>query len=186
MKSPKLVSKTVLGADTASALALHLNASSAFYTFTPLPDDQYQFEVKEDSKALLAVIPANIYSVAAQTNISALKALEAVSWLDEDPCDNDELHEAKTQARAALELTATASPADPDAYKWQSEDGSRHQSTYIARQEMVATLLDNGKVELSYLRFVADHFADMDSAKAAGPDFARAVLADLHSQICVG
>lgn len=186
MKTPKLASKTVLGAEAASALALHLNASSAFYTFTPLPDDQYQFEVKEDSKALLAIIPARINFVAAQSKQCSLKALEAVGWLDEDPCDNDELHEAKSDARAALELTPTAPPADEEAYKWKSEDGSRHQTAYIARQEMVATLLDNGKVELSYLRFVADHFTDMDSAKAAAPAFARAVLTDLYSQICAG
>lgn len=186
MKAPKLVSKTVLGTDASTALALHLNASSAFYTFTPLPDDQYQFEVKEDSKALLAVIPSSVSSVAAQADHFALQALEAVGWLDEGPCDNDELHEAKSDARAALELTATAPPADEEAYKWKSEDGSRHQTAYIARQEMVATLLDNGKVELSYLRFVADHFTDMDSAKAAAPAFARAVLTDLYSQICAG
>jgi len=69
---------------------------------------------------------------------------------------------------------------------WQSDDGCSHETALIARQDMVATRLDNGKVELSYLRYVADHFPDMDIAKAAAPAFARAVLADLHSQICAG
>ena len=34
--------------------------------------------------------------------LAALMALDAMSWLDEDPCDTPELAAAKKQAREAL------------------------------------------------------------------------------------
>lgn len=40
----------------------------------------------------------------ANSPLAALLALKAASWLDEAPCDTDELAAAKQQARSAIEL----------------------------------------------------------------------------------
>lgn len=56
-------------------------------------------------------------------------------------------------------------------------------SARIAGQELVAMPLNGGKIELSYLRYVADHYPDMDTAKANAPTYAISVLADRQSKV---
>ncbi|MBI6855906.1 hypothetical protein YA0002_24380 [Pseudomonas cichorii] len=48
----------IYGIDAATSLACRLLLESAFYEVTPLPHDEYKFEIKIDRKELLNIIPA--------------------------------------------------------------------------------------------------------------------------------
>ncbi|RMP63006.1 hypothetical protein ALQ19_02725 [Pseudomonas syringae pv. berberidis] len=53
----------------------------------------------------------------------------------------------------------------------------------LAGQEMMAISDDAGAFELDYLGHIGSGFASIDDAKAAAPEFARAVLERLRNLI---
>ena len=66
---------------------------------------------------------------------------------------------------------------------WYGTDPHLMQTARFAGQEMLAITDDAGAFELDYLGHIAGGFPSIDDAKAAAPEFARAVLSRLHTLI---
>ncbi|MCK9709869.1 hypothetical protein [Pseudomonas syringae] len=66
---------------------------------------------------------------------------------------------------------------------WWGDNPEVMQVARFAGQEMMAITDDAGAFELDYLGHIGSGFATIDDAKAAAPDFARAVLERLHNLI---
>lgn len=63
---------------------------------------------------------------------------------------------------------------------WGGDSPEVMQVARFAGQEMMAITDDAGAFELDYLGFVGGGFASIEAAKAAAPEFARAVLGRLR------
>jgi hypothetical protein len=67
-------------------------------------NNEYLAKAKDQARAVL-IAPAqgsDELSAECSASLSALVALDGMSWLDADACDSDELHEAKKLARDVL------------------------------------------------------------------------------------
>lgn len=66
---------------------------------------------------------------------------------------------------------------------WWGDSPEVMQIALFAGQEMMATTDDAGWVELDYMGHIGSGFSSMVDAKAAAPEFARAVLERLRNRI---
>ena len=87
----KLFTRTVVGVQAAKSLAQHLISESAFFQVTPLPDDEYEFSVRDDRRSLLVSEPVDIDSTATDTvsgdkNVHSLKLAPYVAVFEKELC----------------------------------------------------------------------------------------------------
>lgn len=66
---------------------------------------------------------------------------------------------------------------------WYGDTPQVMQTARFAGQEMMAITDDAGAFELDYLGHIGSGFASIEDAKAAAPEFARAVLERLRNLI---